>query len=267
MHTSVIPAPPPSFLRSLPSFLRRQEPARPRRRAPLPPIHPSPLLGGRLGGGWEAASVHQRPSGRPHSSRTYPRFRHSCPSSPSFLRLFRHSCALLRHSCAGRNPRNLTAAPPPSPIHPSPLEGGRLGGGWEAASVHQRPSGHPHSSRTYPRFRHSYPPPPPSFLRPIPSFLRRQEPGRPPRPLPPALRRSAAGRLRWCEQPSRALGSCLRRNDGGGAGMTGQGSGNGGTGEREGRSGCWRAVGGGSVPPTPHLTSPLKGGRDELGKG
>ena len=28
-----------------------------------------------------------------------------------------------------------------------------------------------------------------------------------------------------------------------------------------------RAVGARSQPPTPHLTSPLKGGRDELGKG
>ena len=27
-------------------------------------IHPSPLLGGRLGGGWDAASVYRRPSGR-----------------------------------------------------------------------------------------------------------------------------------------------------------------------------------------------------------
>ena len=31
--------------------------------------------------------------------------------------------------------------------------------------------------------------------------------------------------------------------------------------------GVLKAVGGGSVPPTPHLTSPLEGGRDELGKG
>ena len=28
-----------------------------------------------------------------------------------------------------------------------------------------------------------------------------------------------------------------------------------------------RGFGGGSLRPTPHLTSPLKGGRDELGKG
>ncbi len=33
------------------------------------------------------------------------------------------------------------------------------------------------------------------------------------------------------------------------------------------RSGCSRAAGAGSAPPTPHLASPLKGGRDELGRG
>ena len=51
-------------------------------------------------------------------------------------------------------------------------------------------------------------------------------------------------------------GSCLRRNDGwGSAGMT------------EGVIGVSeRAAGGCSVPLTPHLASPLKGGRDELGK-
>ena len=97
-------------------------------------IHPSPLLGGRLGGGWEAPIVHQR------SNR---RFRHPCapplviPAPPS------------RHSCAGRNHSTHQATRTkhlPKKIHPSPLLGGRLGGGWEAPSDHQR------SSR---RFRHS----------------------------------------------------------------------------------------------------------------
>ena len=62
----------PSPLRPpLSSFLRRQEPARTHAnpQATPSPIHPSPLLGGRLGGGWEAPIVHQR------SSR---RFRHPC---------------------------------------------------------------------------------------------------------------------------------------------------------------------------------------------
>ena len=33
----------------------------------------------------------------------------------------------------------------------------------------------------------------------------------------------------------------------------------------EGAIGACRAGGGGSQPPTPHLTSPLEGGRDEMG--
>ena len=50
-----------------------------------------------------------------------------------------------RHSCAGRN----RATPPPPPFpHPSPLLGGRLGGGWEAPS--QRSSGRPAPPRTPP---------------------------------------------------------------------------------------------------------------------
>ncbi len=60
-------------------------------------------------------------------------------------------------------------------------------------------------------------------------------------------------------------GSCLRRNDGGGRGKSdGRGAG---MVElvRRGRSGArdrWRMLG----TPTPHLTSPLEGGRDELGE-
>ena len=48
---SVIPAFPPSFL-------RRQEPTHSHTTSPSP-IHPSPLPGGRLGGGWKLASAHQ----------------------------------------------------------------------------------------------------------------------------------------------------------------------------------------------------------------
>ena len=99
----------------------------------------------------------------------------------------------------------------------------------------------------------------------------------PPPPVIPALfRHSCAGRNRaqwnsasWlqtfggAEAAWRAVGahtsasdrphSCLRRNDG-------RSRNNGEGGARHDQ--CAR-----SVPPTPHLTSPLKGGRDELGKG
>ena len=48
------------------------------------------------------------------------------------------------------------------------------------------------------------------------------------------------------------------------AGMTDPGRGDAAEGERRGRSGRG-AIGGGSGRSTPHLTSPLEGGRDELG--
>ena len=131
----------------------------------------------------------------------------------------------------------------PKKIHPSPLPGGRLGGGWDAASVYRRVSGRhalsviPAQAGTASRhlrspFRHSCVPPlvipaqagtasplPPPLRRqeptrhpcaPLPSFLRRQEPrppSPPPFPLPsfprppsvippPPLRHSCAGRNR-----------------------------------------------------------------------
>ncbi len=98
--SSVTPAPPSSFL-------RRQEPAQP----PCPPpsrlpqeIHPSPLPGGRLGGGWKPASQ---------------RTNRLCPdrprlASPSPQRLLRHPCGLLRHPRAS----SVTPAPPPPPLPP-----------------------------------------------------------------------------------------------------------------------------------------------------
>ena len=129
-----------------------------------------------------------------------------------------------------------------------PLPGGRLGGECEAASRAPSPA-------------RSVAPPPtplrplPSFLRPFPSFLRRQEPARA-RPLrhPAVLKRrfgNPSGCSRRTSNTGNRLGSCLRRNDG-----TGNGVGDRGAHEQ------WRQFG----TPTPHLTSPLKGGRDELGR-
>ena len=137
-------------------------------------IHPSPLEGGRLGGGWEATSERQPPSNTrslppsplhlsptprspTHHSSYHPL---SCPLPSSFLRRQEpsacDSCAHhrrrpppllrpLRHSCApsvipaqaGTHPPQRPLSPP---IHPSPLPGGRLGGGWEATSERQPPS-------------------------------------------------------------------------------------------------------------------------------
>ena len=78
-----------------------------------------------------------------------------------------------------------TNAPGNSPknIHPSPLLGGRLGGGWDAASVYQRSFAPQSPTLRLDRhtahliYRHSGAFLS-SFLRPLPSFLRRQEWGR-----------------------------------------------------------------------------------------
>ena len=102
------------------------------------------------------------------------------------------------------------ARPPYIPLfslpqfNPSPLLGGRLGGGWDAPS--RVPSPVPAAAPYLSPFPHQ-----------IPSFLRRQE-------------RAPAGRPHSCLRRNDerggagmtvVVGSCLRRNDGeGGAGMT-----------------------------------------------
>ena len=121
--------PPPSSIRCTPSanLANPHAPHYP----PIPsPIHPSPLPGGRLGGGCEATSVCQPP--RLHLDRL------SRPTrAPSVIPAPRSVIPAppYRHSCAGRNPHAPHYPPIPSPIHPSPLSGGRLGGGCEATSV------------------------------------------------------------------------------------------------------------------------------------
>ena len=191
-----------------------------------------------MGGGTPRAAIASpaRPDHPPHSPSVTPApppphlrpLRHSCAP-------LRHSCAPLRHSCAGRNHhapppphlRPLSVIPaqagtttttqqsPPSPIHPSPLPGGRLGGGWNAASHHHRPCT-PRSPTPLP-IRHTRAPsvtptplpphlrPSPSFLRPFPSFLRRQEPPPPPNHPPPSP-----------IHPSPLLGGLLRNARAGG---------------------------------------------------
>ena len=129
-----------------------------------------------------------------------------------------------------------------SPIHPSPLEGGRLGGGWESRAATGRatprsltpfPLHHPHSPSVTP----TPPPLPPLPLRyphspsvipaPPPSFLRRQEPTRrSPPALAPNIRRRGSGQASRQDIAARAdtgdrRDSCLRRNDRGSAGVTG----------------------------------------------
>ena len=180
IHTPIIPAPPH------PSFLRRQEPAPflviPAQAgthptpSPHPPIHPSPLLGGRLGGGWEVSSVYRRSRGCPHPPRTHPHPHHS-RAPPPVIPAQAGTRALPRHSCAGRNP--------PNPLPPSPnssLPPFRGEARWGVGGIERLPaiawlpvpslgaSTPPSSLRPN---RHSCAG---RNLRPSSSFLRRQEP-------------------------------------------------------------------------------------------
>ncbi len=131
-------------------------------------------------------------------------FRHSCAPFPSFLR----PLSVIPAQAGTRTPPpHFPNAPTNSPkkIHPSPLLGGRLGGGWEAPSVHQPSSVTPPPPHCHPTplpavpacagmtgegAHRSYAPPatpaPPSrhSWPPSPSFLRRQEPAHPLTPLP-----------------------------------------------------------------------------------
>ena len=124
----------------------------------------------------------------------------------------RHSCAPLRHSCAGRNPPALL------PNSSLPLEGGRSRGevrwGVEGRACAAAPRPLPPS----PLPSSVTPAPPPPFLRPSPSFLRRQEPTRPlPQFIPPPFQGSPAkcagwrgfGRAGGCGAVGRARRGCF----------------------------------------------------------
>ncbi len=226
----------PSFLRPLPSFLRRQERALTAGipPSPRPTLFPNSSLPPSRGEvRWGVERRKPAPQSR-HAPIARVAFRSTIPalprrSSPSVVPLSRHSSFSViparpfRHSCVGRNARSPRAsrrahAQPSSPIHPSPLPGGRLGGGWNAASQHR--------SRDTPRIAHI------AFRSTIPalspSFLRRQEHGLQRRYAPQhpdGLAKwlsSAAGDAGRGEAWSRAR-SCLRRNDERGAGMMDRG--------------------------------------------
>ncbi len=122
----------------------------------------------------------------------------SHPPQPSYPRPLCHSCALFRHSCAGRNPgdHQRLRSPPvsrhahhPANTHPFPNSSlpptrgeVRRGVGSHKPTHQTRPAPipTPHLHRPRPN-RHTRAPL--SLLRPPPSFLRRQEP-RDPQPTP-----------------------------------------------------------------------------------
>ncbi len=204
---------------------------------------------------------------------------------PSHPRPLRHTRAPSRHTRALSvipapfpvipAQAGTTPNPPPSPIHPSPLPGGRLGGGCGAPSQHHR-SPTPRSPTPSP-LRHTralsvIPAPPlrhscagrnhPPQTHPLPQFIpppfqgearrgvRRTEPTPPlvhaPITRAPPFRHACAPLRHSCagRNPPRAVAPRSPP-------MVGSASG----------------AGSGSQRPTPHLSSPLEGERDELGKG
>ena len=190
---SIIPAPPPSFLRRQESRTTQSTTAAPvPQRTPITPITSSPLpplRGGRCRGATEGGPVAQSRFilllQHPHSSR------HSA-APPSFLRP-------VRHSCEGRNPEppnSTTAAPSPttypaSPIASSPLpplRGGslsrrdRAGDAADAAARRGQSTAHPCQ-------RHPTPTQPQSQLLIIRTSVHIRATGLPPMHIPPKRRR------------------------------------------------------------------------------
>ena len=188
---TVIPAPPPSFL-------RRQEPAPAgtHHHHPTSPIPNSSLPPSRGEVRWGVECCEPPP--RPYTPRSPTRapLRHSCaptviPAQAGNPRPSRHSRAHHRHSCAGRNlcrqEPTTTIQLPPSPIHPSPLPEGRLGGGWNAASrrtTRTAPQSPTPSITTRAPLRHPHAPP--VIPTPLPSFLRSSPAIPAPAPVIPA---------------------------------------------------------------------------------
>ncbi len=167
---TVIPAPPTVIPAQAGTCAGRNPP--PPSNFPPSPIHPSPLPGGRLGGGWNAAS---RRTTRTAPQSPTPSITPARPS-PSFLR---------------RQEPATTIQLPPSPIHPSPLPGGRLGGVERREPPHhphRAPIAHPFHHPRAP-LRHPHAPtaiPAPSPVIPAPSPVIPAQAGTTPHPpLPP----------------------------------------------------------------------------------
>ena len=292
------------------SVIPAQAGTHPPHHPPPPSIHPSPLKGGRLGGGGTPRAATAGPA-RPDHPRPAP---------------LPHPRAPLRHSCASRNHRTPPLPPDPAtltpeqecrpmPLSPHHRRPSRPDANLNLANADQNltevdarlpkvdkgcqkltpstPAPTPSPSKTQ-RNRNwlAAPTPPVSTFAANPSDTPRTNPNKPERCQTPRPDREAAritpdhpekkkpehrrrplaashpppnlplegGRnelgTRWV---SGRVGSCLRRNDGSGARGCGGG-------ERRGRSGRG-AIGGGSGRSTLLLPSPLRGGRDGLGKG
>ena len=114
--------------------------------SPHSPIHPSPLLGGRLGGGCELAIVYQRSSRRSRS--------HPIIPAPSVIPApSRHSCAPpVIPAQAGTRAQPPAPTQPPTPLSVSPLSVSPL-------SVSPLSGGRAESSQSHPPPRKFIPPP------------------------------------------------------------------------------------------------------------
>ena len=191
---------------------------------------------------------------------------------------------LFRHSCAGRNP----PAPhtTPTPIHPSPLPGEEVRRGWNAASPHsQPPTPQTVAPRTPPL------PPTPATLTPeqecrtMPPSPQQRQQALPAGNLSLAngdqnltkvdtrltrvdktchcqpLRHSRAPHQHTPNKPEQIRTNLNAAKYPDQIGNPPESPPN--TPKKRNLN----TVAAHSQPPTPHLTSPLKGGRDELGKG
>ena len=160
---------PPSFLHPLPSFLRRQEPtlptlAKPCHRQPPPhsgaprtTLNKSEQTRTNLNAAKRPDQIGSPPNRPQHPEKNKPEHRRRPPSAIPTPPTLRHSHASLPVIPASPFSSFLrrqepTQHPRPSPIHPSPLSGGRLGGGWEAAIVLPRSLCHPHTRAHDPSF-------------------------------------------------------------------------------------------------------------------
>ena len=202
-------------------------------RAPSSPIHPSPLLGGRLGGGWDAASRRQ-PSFAHHPNVRPTPTRHLCAPFPSFLR---------RQEPA--HPNVIPAPPLPSflrrqepraapPLHPGPPAAAQTTARWSPGSCLRRNDIGRQEGRDPPRPNRATIPPEERKCDAMPS-----SPGAPNKPEQTRTNPNTAGRLDQIGKPPATPLNTPKKTT---LNIT-----------RER-----------SQPPTPHLTSPLGGGRDEL---
>ena len=193
---SVVPAPLSVIPAPSPSFLRRQEPTR-AHATHLPPIHPSPLPGGRLGGGWEVASRRRPLSPTPRSPLVIPAQAGTCAASklqlpqPCYHGLGERKCDQMPASLRANRLRTsgATIHPDHAPNNPEQIRT-NLNVAERSDQIGRSP-GSPLNSRKKTNLN--------TVAAHSPSFLRRQEPTRAPTNSPKKIHPSPPfrGEARW----------------------------------------------------------------------